>query len=551
MTKARLDPARLLAFVGILVVLFLVSTNMTVVGTALPRIIAELDGFHLYAWAFNAFIFTSTLAVLVTGRLSDTYGRRRLMLIGIVVFSVASAAAGFTGTMPQLVVLRAMQGIGGGMVIAMTWAALGDLFTPRERGAYQGFMSGVFALSSVIGPIIGGVLTDTVGWRWVFFVNIPIALVAFIMVARYLPQGARRGARGLDVAGTLLLSTATLALLLALGVFETLASPPAVLVGALVATTLVSSTLFVWWERRAVHPLVPLVLFREPTMALATIGTSLGGAAMFAAIMYLPLYIQGVVGASAAASGFALAPMMVGFVVAGIVSGRAVSRSGWYKPWIVGASALTVLAFAAGGLLAADSSIPLIVTISFAMGLGLGPPLSLYVLAAQNATSPRLLGTVTSTVQFFRQIGGMLAVAAFGGVVAAALAAGVATTGATLADASQDTVALATSPNTLTDPERMARLVASLERELGVERVEHVVLAVRSALGHGLRLVFLLAAAISVASLVAALWMPSRQLSDSAAPGEDTAPGELAPEDAEGAPPLRGAPPHPEERRAR
>jgi hypothetical protein len=210
-----------------------------------------------------------------------------------------------------------------------------------------------------------------------------------------------------------------------------------------------------------------------------------------------------------------------------------------------------VLAFAAGGLLATDSSMPFIVMVSFVMGLGLGPPLSLYVLAAQNATSPHLLGTVTSTVQFFRHIGGMLAVAAFGGVVAAALAAGVATTGATLEAASVDTVALATSPNTLTDPERMARLVASLEREIGVERVDQVIDLVRSALGHGLRLVFLLAAAISVASLVAALWMPSRQLIDGTAPEEDPASGTLHVADGEGAPPLVRAPSHPEEQRGR
>jgi EmrB/QacA subfamily drug resistance transporter len=519
---ARLDRPRLLAFVGILIVLFLVSTNLTVVGTALPRIIAELDGFHLYAWAFTAFILTSTISLPVFGRLSDTYGRKRLMLLGIVLFSLASAAAGFSQSMGQLVALRAVQGLGGGALMATTWASLGDLFTPRERGAYQGFTSGVFGLSSIIGPILGGVITDTIGWRWVFFVNVPIALLAFAVVLRYVPVGRHDGASRIDLLGIVLLTLATVPLLLALSWGGDVAPWTSPLLLALLGTAVACGAGFAWWETRALAPIIPLTLFRDRTVAVAGLGTFLGGGAMFAAIIYLPLYVQGVVGGSAAASGFALAPLMGGFVVAGIVSGRSVSRSGWYKAWIVGASALTVLAFVLVAGLDQATPVAIVVLVSFVLGLGLGPPMALYVLAAQSATSPALLGTVTSAVQFFRQVGGMIGVAVFGTVITVRLAAGLDGAGATLDGASPETLALVTSPNTLTDPGRLAEASALLARDLGAGAVAGVLAMARGALGDALSLVFLLSAAVALAAFLVAVLLPSLRLVDRIAT-DDTA----------------------------
>ncbi|MBA2668108.1 MAG: MFS transporter [Trueperaceae bacterium] len=518
----RPDRTTLLAFGGILVVLFLVSTNLTVVGTALPRIIAELDGFHLYAWAFTAFILTSTISLPVFGRLSDTYGRKRLLLFGIVLFSVASAAAGFAQTMGQLVVLRAVQGLGGGALMAMTWASLGDLFTPRQRGAYQGFTSGVFGLSSVIGPIIGGVITDTIGWRWVFFVNVPIAIVAFAVVQRYVPVGRRGADASIDVAGVVLLTLCTVPLLLALswgGVSVAWASP---LVLALLAGGALAGAAFVWWELRAQAPIIPFGIFRDRTVAISGLGTFLSGGTLFVAIIYLPLYVQGVAGGSAAASGFALAPLMGGFVVAGIVSGQGVSRSGHYKRWIVGAGVLTTLAFGLVATMDGATPVPVVVLASFLLGLGLGPPLSLYVLASQNATAPALLGTVTSAVQFFRQVGGMLAVAVFGSVIAARLALGLERANEVLAGATPETRALVTSPNTLTDPVRLAEASALLARDMGEAAVPVALLAVRGALGDALSVMFACTALLALAGLVAAVGLPSLRLGDgSEAPGRN------------------------------
>jgi EmrB/QacA subfamily drug resistance transporter len=514
--RPRPDRSTLLAFGGVLVVLFLVSTNLTVVGTALPRIIAELDGFHLYAWAFTAFNMTSMLAVPVFGRLSDAYGRKRLMLAGIVLFSAASAAAGLSQTMTHLVALRALQGLGGGALVAITWATLGDLFTARERGAYQGVTSGVFGISSIVGPILGGIITDSLGWRWVFFVNVPVALVAFLIVVRYVPLGQREPGARIDGWGILLLTAGTVPLLVALsvgGVTLPWASPPLI---ALVGVAVAFGWAFIAWERRAPDPLLPLHLFRDASVAVAGVGTFLCGGALFAAIVYLPLYVQGVVGASAAASGFALAPLMGGFVVSGIVAGRAVSRSGAYRPWVIGGTAVVVAAMAAAAGLGPTTPVTVIVAVSFAIGLGLGPPLSMYVLAAQNATSPALLGTVTGAIQFARQLGGTLAVAIFGSVIAVQLARGLRAAGATLAGASVETAALLGSANTLTDPQRLALATERVTRELGPGAVDGVLATLRGSLGAGVSGVFSLAGVGALLALAVALRLPRVRLVDSA-----------------------------------
>jgi EmrB/QacA subfamily drug resistance transporter len=510
----RPDRETLLAFGGILVVLFLASTNMTVVGTALPRIIAELDGFHLYAWAFTAFILTSTVSLPVYGRLSDTYGRKRMLLFGIVLFSLSSAAAGFAQSMTQLVLLRAVQGLGGGALMAMTWAVLGDLFTPRQRGAYQGFTSAVFGVSSVVGPILGGVITDTIGWRWVFFVNVPIALVALLVVRRYVPAGTTGPPSRVDLLGALLLTAATVPLLLALtwgGVSAPWGSP---LVLGLLAAAALLTVAFIVQERRASAPILPLALFRERTVAVASAATLFVGGAMFSAIIYLPLYVQGVAGGSAAASGFALAPLMAGFVVASSISGWGVARSGRYRRWIVAAGVVTVVGFVLAAAMGPDTGVGQIVSSSVVLGLGLGPPLSLYVLASQNAVAPTLLGTVTSAVQFFRQIGGMTAVAAFGAVISARLQRGLAAAQETLAGASPEAVALLTSANSLTDPERMAEATALLARDLGEAAVAPALAAVRIALGDGMTWVFASSAALATVALIAAAFLPARGLAD-------------------------------------
>ncbi|MCL6569630.1 MAG: MFS transporter, partial [Meiothermus silvanus] len=256
------EQEKVFAFIGVLGVLFLASLNLTVVGPAMPRVIAELGGLQYYAWAFIGYSLTSTLAVLVSGKLSDLYGRKPLILVGIVVFAIGSVLTGFAQNMLELILSRGFQGIGGGMLMSMAFTTIGDIFTPLERGRYQGYTGAVWGLSSVVGPLVGGFLTDHVGWRWVFFVNLPFAAAALWVITRYLPARRASAVSRVDYLGGVLLATAVVPLLLGLtwggstypwGSWQTL---------ALLGTAAVFGMFFVGWERRAADPLLDFRLFK-------------------------------------------------------------------------------------------------------------------------------------------------------------------------------------------------------------------------------------------------------------------------------------------------
>ncbi|MDZ7801035.1 MAG: MDR family MFS transporter [Trueperaceae bacterium] len=506
---------KLLAFGGVLAVLFLSSLNLTVVGTALPRIIAELEGFDLYAWAFTSFSLASTVTLPIYGRISDAIGRRPVLLFGIVSFTTASVLTGLSQSMLQLVVFRAVQGLGGGALISMTWAAIGDIFTPRERGRYQGLTGAVFGVSSVIGPLIGGLFTDTIGWRWVFFVNVPVALAAYEVVRRYLPKSVRRPGSGIDLAGTVFLVAGTVPLLLALtwaGTTRPWGDP--VVIWAF-AGSAVALAAFVVTQIRSSHPTLDPAAFRDPTYALANAAAFLTGIGLFGAIIYLPLYIQGVQGGSAAASGFVLAPLMIGVVVGSTVSGWLASRTGRYRRWIAMGIAFMTVGFVLAAQFGPSTSTWVVVAVMVVLGAGIGPTNSLLTLAVQNALPIAQLGVATGANQFFRQIGGTLGVTVFGTMVAGhvrnglpgllpgggeGLPAGLAST---LSD-----------PNLLTDPVRLARVRATVEPLLDEGAFETFLASLRALLGTGLSEVFLVGAAVSLVALGLAACMPSAALQD-------------------------------------
>ncbi len=502
-----------LAFGGILAVLALASTNMTVVGTALPRIIAELDGFALYAWAFTAFTLTSTVSLPVYGRLGDRYGRKSVLLFGIVVFTLASVAAGFSQSMLQLVAMRALQGFGGSALMGMTWAVLGDLFTPRERGAYQGVTSGVFGISSVLGPLVGGVITDLLGWRWVFFVVVPFALVSYVLVRRYVPSGATSADGPLDVTGALLLIASTSPLLVALSVAGASHAWTSPTVLILLALALLTGVALIAHERRTPRPIVPLDLYRNPIVRITSIGSLLLGAGLFAAVFYLPLYVQGVLGGSAAASGLVLSPLMLGFVAATTLSGWYASRTGRYWWSLIAAATIATLGFAAAATLGTTTPALVAVAISVVIGLGLGPLTSLFVVVAQAAVPASRLGTVTAANQFARQMGGTLGVASFGAVIAARLGSGLANLPGANA-LSPEALALVTSPNTLTDPARLARATALVSADLGPDAVGVVIGAARAALASGLAWSFGICAVLAALALLTTVRLPRTSLPD-------------------------------------
>jgi EmrB/QacA subfamily drug resistance transporter len=500
---------------GVLVTLFLSSTNLTVVGTALPRIIAELDGFALYAWAFTGFTLASTVSTPIYGRLSDTMGRKRVLLFGIVLFSLASVAAGFSVSMPQLVALRVLQGLGGGALMSMAFAVIADVFPPRQRSKYQGLTGIVWGASSVVGPVIGGLITDLLGWRWVFFVNVPVALVALVVIQRHLPAGERRPGAPVDLVGAGLLTVGMLATMLALSwggdglawrdpsVWGTLL----LAAGALVA--------FAAWQARSPAPVLPPELLRDRTVAIANAAGFLLGVGLFGATIYLPLFIQGVAGLSAAASGFALTPLILGMILSGSLSGIWSSRIGRYRRFVIVGLTVAVVGFALGTTMGPDTPIAFVVGAMFLLGLGLGPTNAMFLVAVQATAAPQLLGTATSAHQFFRQVGGTLGVALFGALMAQQAALtferDVAPLVAGLPPAAVATVA---TPDLLTDPAAAASAAAAVGPRIGATAYATLVEAWRAGLGRGVTLVFQVSGALATLAWFVTWWAPALQLGD-------------------------------------
>jgi EmrB/QacA subfamily drug resistance transporter len=410
---------RWLLLMSLMVSLFLGALDQTVVSTAMPRILSELGGFGLLSWVFTSYMLTSTIVVPLVGKLSDMFGRKIFLLGGIFIFVAGSAACGAANSMPMLIVFRGFQGIGGGMIFASVFASVGDLFSPAERGRYMGLFTGTFSLASVLGPTLGGALTDHVGWRWVFYLNIPVALIAIPAVWKNLP--ARRSAQGvkIDFLGAALLSAASVALLMALvwaGDKYDWGSGEIVSLFVLAA---VLTLAFVFQEMRHPSPMLPLHLFRNRVFLISNLTVFTFGIGMFGAIAYLPTFVQTAMGVSATASGVITTPQSLGVLLSSIIGGQIIARSGHYK-WQTCLGAVLIL----GAMLflmniGASTKEWHLSAYMVILGLGFGLVLPSMSLVVQNAVSYQYLGVATSASQFFRQIGGVFGTAIFGAILAA------------------------------------------------------------------------------------------------------------------------------------
>jgi EmrB/QacA subfamily drug resistance transporter len=406
---------------AILLALFLGALDQTVVGTALPRIVTDLNGNDLYTWVVTIYLLTSTITVPFYGKLSDLYGRKPLLMIGVSLFLIGSALSGLSQTMWQLILFRGIQGIGAGALFPIALAVIGDMFTPAERGKYQGLFGAVFGLSFLVGPWIGGFLTDTISWHWIFYVNIPLGLVSLYIVWRLLPNFRRLDAsRNLDILGAFVFTVGVSLLLVGLTNKQSGEwTDPAV--GGLIALSLAILAVFLVIEARAKEPIVPLGLWRIRTYAASLVSTFFVSFGFFGAVIFLPRWFQVVRGESATASGYMLFPLLIGLIGSSIVSGQIVSRTGRYKLLMLGSIAVMAIGLALMTQLRADTDVRLLFAWMFVTGLGIGPTLAVFTIVVQNAVPFPDLGVATSNLTFFRQIGGSVGLAIAGTVFATSL----------------------------------------------------------------------------------------------------------------------------------
>jgi EmrB/QacA subfamily drug resistance transporter len=401
---------------AILLALLLGALDQTIVGTALPRIVTDLQGNELYTWVVTIYLLTSTISVPFYGKLSDYYGRKPLLLFGITVFLIGSALSGLAQTMEQLILFRGIQGIGAGSLFPISLAVIGDLFSPAERGKYQGLFGAVFGLSALVGPALGGFITDTVGWHWIFYINLPLGLLSLVVVARVLPVVRRpHGKLNLDWFGGAVFIAGMIPLLVGLTNAQSAewADPQ---VGGLIVLGLALLAVFLVIETRVREPIVPLDLWRDRTYAGSIVATFFLSTGFFAAVVFLPRYYQVVLGESATASGYALMPLLIGVIASSIASGQIVARTGKYKLILLAAVTLLGIGSYLFTNLTATTPAPVIWFWQLVLGIGIGPTLAVFTIVVQNAVSFSRLGVATSNLTFFRQIGGTVGLSVAGSV---------------------------------------------------------------------------------------------------------------------------------------
>jgi len=412
-----------LIFSGLMLVVLLAALDQTIVATALPTIVGELGGLDRLAWVTSAFLLAQTAVTPVYGKLGDLYGRKPVLQSAVGLFLLGSALCGLAGNMTELIAFRAVQGLGAGGLIVLTQAVVGDVVTPRERGKYQGLFGAVFGVASIAGPLLGGAIVQTVSWRWIFYVNLPLGLIALIVLSSTLPSTRAAARPVIDYLGAGALAGALSAIVLVASLGGTTwawGSPQVALTAALAIALL---CVFVAVERRAREPVLPLRLLRDRIFAVASAESLIVGFALFGSVTFLPLYFQTVDQATPTGAGLRLIPMILGLLIMSVTSGQLISRTGRYRVFPIAGTAVMTVGLLLLSRLALDTSTATASAYLFVLGLGLGSVMQVLVLAVQNAVDYSVLGAATSGVTMFRGIGGSLGAAVFGTIFTSRLTA--------------------------------------------------------------------------------------------------------------------------------
>ncbi len=490
--RSEKDVSRWFIMLGLALGMLLASLDQTVVGTSLPRIVAVLGGMDLFSWLFTAYMLAQTITIPIAGKMSDRMGRKPIFLSGMIIFMAGSLMAGFSTSMEMLIVCRFIQGLGGGALIPVAMATVADLYAPQDRGKIQGMLGAVFALSTVIGPFIGGFIVDNWDWDWVFWVNLPVGIFAMIVASFKFPSLERVETSPVDYLGIVTLVGAMAPALLTLtwgGTTYAWTSPEILGMIALSAVMLVA---FVAVERRAADPLLPFRLFREPILTLGSAGLFIMSLGMFGVVGFLPLFLQAVMGMSATNSGMLTIPLMIGSMITSISSGFLLKRTG-YKPWLLaGPPVMAVGMYLLSTLHAGSDPIEAIVY-QLIVGLGIGAVMSNYIVAAQNVMARNEMGVATSSMSLFRSIGGTVGITMFGGLLNGRMVAEI---GRNLPEGAMEllpTTDATSLGNVLLDPEISAIIPVAIQE------------AIRLSLSNSITFLFVVGSVIVLLSLITSI----------------------------------------------
>ncbi|ADZ09403.1 major facilitator superfamily MFS_1 [Methanobacterium lacus] len=400
---------------GLMVGLLIAAFDYSIMSTAMPNIINSLNGIEFYVWPFSAYMLTSTISIIIFGKMSDIYGRKSILVAGIIIFIITSIMCGFSENMIKLIIFRGLQGIGGGILISLPFVMVGEIFSQNERAKYMGILGSVFGIADVLGPILGGVVTDTLGWRYVFFINVPLGIIALILIYNSIPNFIHDHVKKvIDYRGIILFTLGLSSMFLGLTFTgQVTKHPPALIVGLMLMSILMFIT-FVLVENNADEPIIPLHLFKNSIFNVSSIESFLASAIMFSGIIYIPLFTQGVLGMNAVNSGFIMIPMLLSLTVSSVVTGQIISKTGKYKSLVIIEFLITILGVAL--LASMDEYIPyyMLILYSTILGIGSGMAYNIFNVAVQNTFSIAEIGIVTASMRFFRNIGTIVFVPVFG-----------------------------------------------------------------------------------------------------------------------------------------
>lgn len=502
---------KVLIMIAIMSAMFFAAVNMTIVGTALPKIVSQIGGMQYFDWVFTIYMLTSTITAMLVGKLSDIYGRKIFILIGIGIFMTGAFLSGTSNDIYQLIMYRGLQGFGGGMIMSCAFTTVGDLFSPRERGKWQGLLGGVFGLSSLFGPTLGGYIVDNFDWHWIFWVFLPIGIFAFILILRLYPSQSTKDREPIDFLGSLTLTITIITLLLGFTWAGDRYSWFSFEIIGLFLVTILSLIAFIFIELKAKSPVLPLYLFKNSVFTISNVSGMLLGMGMFGTIMYVPFYVQGVQGESATVSGLVEMVMTISMVSSSIIVGNLITKTGRYKIFALTGLIIMAVGLILNSMLEVESSLTQLIFQLIIIGIGLGINMPVFNITVQNAVSHKYLGVATSAMQTFRQIGGTVGVAFLGSIMGNKMQNELADTEASSlspppSPEAGESLAKLQNPQVLMDTAQLEEIRSQIPAE-AVPFFNEFIEVLKNALNTSLTTVFLVSAAIIALAFVTTLFL--------------------------------------------